>query len=111
MSHNVQNSSSTLTAPVDVLAVMVKLCTFGGTFEPAQILPQFNTARSTSTLRSHLGSATSTQVRAALRKAERVGDVECVPHPSPSWRQSAADRAELHWQITPAALARVRGAA
>lgn len=100
-----------MSAPVDVLAVMVKLCTFGGTIEPATILPQFNTARSTTTIRSHLRSATGSQVRAALRKAERTGYVECVPNPSPSWRHSASERAELYWRIAPATLARVKGGA
>ncbi|MCW0370241.1 hypothetical protein [Xanthomonas sacchari] len=101
-----------MTAPdaVDVLSVLVKLASFGGTIGPCEVLPQFNTPRPTRTIRSHLRAASASQVRAALRRAEKAGDIECVANPAPGWNSSAADRAELYWRLTPAALERCGGA-
>ncbi|ARZ74050.1 hypothetical protein CCR98_07655 [Stenotrophomonas sp. WZN-1] len=100
-----------MSAPVDVLAAMVTLCSFGGGFEARRVVAEFNIPRSTSVIRSHLRPATTAQVRAALKKAERAGEVERVAV-APSWREcGAAADAELHWRITPNALARVKGGA
>lgn len=98
--------------PVDVLAVFAKLMVFGGMFEPRAIIPQ-NPAFGTSTIRSHT-NAKSPAVRRALEAQARAGLVQQVPNPCPGWNDSAAERAEHHWQLTDAgreAVARVGGAA
>lgn len=81
--------------PVDVLPILVKLASFGGA-----VMSRFNLPRATSTVRSHLRGVTTAQVLAALRKAERAGDVECCANPRPGWKQNAADRAEHYWRIS-----------
>lgn len=99
-----------MSAPVDVLAVLLKLASFGGTFEPRRVVSERNIPRSTSTIRSHLRPATTAAVRSALREAEKTGDVESCADPAPGWNRSAADRAELYWKLSESALARVGGA-
>lgn len=100
-----------MSAPVDVLAVLVQLCSFGGDIEARRVISAFNVPRSTGAIRSHLRRATTAQVRSALRKAEAAGDVERTSAPLAIRSRSAAAEAELHWRISPAALARAGGAA
>ena len=93
-----------MNAPVDVVSVLVKLASLGGV-----AVPKLNLQRATSTIRSHLRSATTAQVRSALRKAERAGDVVCCAHQYAGWNPNAADRTELYWRVSDSTLASVEG--
>jgi len=101
-----------MTAPVDVLAVMVTLCSHGGTIEERRIIPAWNKARSTGTIASHLRPHSTAAVRRALLKAEKAGDVIACgtgAQHCTAWNKSAAQERELYWAIHPAALARCGG--
>ena len=88
----------------DVVAVLVRLASYAG-----RVTEQYNTPRSTSVIRSRLRGASTAEVRQSLRNAERVGDVVCVSVPS-NWRHNAAQRIELHWRLSDAALAKAGAA-
>ena len=97
---------------VDVLAVMVTLCSHGGTIEARRIVPEWNRPRPTGTIASHMRPLKTGVVRRALERAEKAGDVvRCgtgVEHCT-AWNKSAADEKELYWRISDAALLRCTG--
>jgi hypothetical protein len=101
-----------VSAPVDVLAVMVRLCTHGGLTAPRRVIPEWNRPRATGLVANNAGLKTAAAL-AALRRAEKAGDVECVgtgAEHNRAFNKSAASERELYWRVTDAALSRAGGA-
>lgn len=108
--------------PVDVLAAMVSLASFGGTISPRQVRTEWNVPRGTGLIASrarwlndlHTKLPTTAAVGRALRLAEREGLVirsgTGATH-CKAWNKNAAETREIYWQLTDAAIARIGGAA
>lgn len=110
-----------MSGPVDVLAAMASLASFGGTISPRQVRAEWNLPRGTGLIANrarwlnglHTQSPTTAEVGRALRRAEREGMVRrCGTGAThcKAWNKSAADEREIYWEMTDAALARVGGA-
>lgn len=107
-------------APVNVLAVMVDLISFGGQIGKREIVREWNQPQATGLVANrarymngmHTRLPTTAAVQRALKKAERAGvvvfcgtgETHCR-----SWNKSGAQRREGYWRLSDAALARVGG--
>ncbi len=110
-----------MSGPVDVLAAMASLASFGGTIAPRQVRAEWNLPRGTGLIANrarwlnglHTTSPTTAEVGRALRRAERAGLVRrCGTGATycKTWNKSAADDREIYWQMTAAALVGAGGA-
>ena len=100
---------------VDVVTVLGDFLRLG-----REIVPHWNTPRGTGSVANRarfiagLRTPTTATVLRALVNAEREGLVECVgtgAEHNRAWNKSASAERERYWKLTPAALARIGGAA
>jgi len=110
-----------MSGPVDVLAALTSLASFGGTISPKQIRADWNVPRGTGLVANrarwlngmHTRIPTTATVLRALERAERDGLVKCVgtgAEHNKAWNKNAADCKERYWVMTDAALANIGSA-
>lgn len=103
------NAQTKHTAGPDVVSAMVSKLYVGGNFGPREMVLHWNENPRPTGLIANWVSAKTPETLRALRKAERDGLVECSGTQKPARSWNAADRKELHWKLTSAAIAKATG--